>query len=260
VECFYPRAQTGRPRADLRQVLNGIIHRLRSGCQWNYLPDRFGASSTVHGWFQRFAADGLLEEIWAYLLTECQELDGVRWEWQAADGVMGKSRFDGAKRGPNPTDRAKMGTKKHVLVEQHGGPLGVVIAGANITTTSCSRTRSTRSSFSVPTLNRSSSTSAWTRPRTTRAPTPSASRPGTWRTSAGSARRSSTPRARRPIPHADGSSSEPSPGYKNAGHSLSATTRTPPTTSDSSNSPAHSSGTANATNSNNTPKQFSDRR
>ena len=132
VECFYPRAQTGRPRADLRRVLNGIIHRLRSGCQWNYLPDRFGASSTVHGWFQRFAADGFLEEIWAYLLTECQELDGVRWEWQAADGVMGKSRFDGAARGPNPTDRAKMGTKKHILVEQHGGPLAVVIAGANI--------------------------------------------------------------------------------------------------------------------------------
>ena len=69
---------------------------------------------------------------WAYLLVECHELDGVSWEWQAADGVMGKSRFDGAKRGPNPTDRAKMGTKKHVLVEQHGGPLGVVIAGANI--------------------------------------------------------------------------------------------------------------------------------
>lgn len=132
VECFYPRARTGRPRADLRRVLNGIIHRLRSGCQWNYLPERFGASSTVHGWFQRFAADGFLEEIWAYLLTECGELDGVRWEWQAADGVMGKSRFDGALRGPNPTDRAKMGTKKHLLVEQHGGPLGVVIAGANI--------------------------------------------------------------------------------------------------------------------------------
>ncbi len=43
-------------------------------------------------WFQRFAADGSLEEIWAYLITECGELDGVCWEWQAADGVMGKSR------------------------------------------------------------------------------------------------------------------------------------------------------------------------
>jgi putative transposase len=116
-------------------VLDRIIHRLRSGCQWKQMPERFGASSTVHGWFQRFAADGLLEEIWAYLVAECQELGGVRCEWQAADGVMGKSRFQGDARGPNPTDRAKMGTKKSILVEQDGGPLAVVIAGANVNDT-----------------------------------------------------------------------------------------------------------------------------
>ncbi len=130
--CFYPVAATGRPRADLRLVLDGIIYRLRSGCQWNQMPERFGASSTVHGWFQRFAADGFLEEVWAYLIAECEELGDVCWEWQAADGVMGKSRFEGGARGPNPTDRAKMGTKKSVIVEQNGGPLGVVIAGANV--------------------------------------------------------------------------------------------------------------------------------
>jgi AcrR family transcriptional regulator/transposase len=84
IDCFYPPAPTGRPRADLRLVLDAIIYRLRSGCQWSQLPERFGASSTVHGWFQRFSADGLLEEIWAYLVRECEELDGVRWEWQAA--------------------------------------------------------------------------------------------------------------------------------------------------------------------------------
>lgn len=128
----YPRARTGRPRADLRVMLNGLIHRLRSGCQWEQLPERFGPSSTLHGWFQRFVKDGVLEEIWAELVRECDELGAVAWEWQAADGTMGKSRFCGEKRGPNPTDRAKNGTKKHVIVEQHGGPLGVVIAGANV--------------------------------------------------------------------------------------------------------------------------------
>jgi putative transposase len=127
----YPPAGTGRPRADLRRVLDGIIYRLRSGVQWNQLPREFGADSTVHGWFQRFAADGVLEEIWACLVAECDALGAVGWEWQAADGVLGKSRFEGDARGPNPTDRAKMGTKKSVLVEQGGGPLGVVIAGAN---------------------------------------------------------------------------------------------------------------------------------
>ena len=34
--------------------------------------------------------------------------------------------------GKNPTDRAKPGTKQSVLVEGDGGPLGVVVAGANV--------------------------------------------------------------------------------------------------------------------------------
>lgn len=128
----YPPAKTGRPRADLRLMLDGTVFRMRTGCQWNQMPERYGPDSTVHKWFQRFAADGVLEEIWAELVRECDALGAVRWEWQAADGVMGKSRFEGEKRGPNPTDRAKMGTKKSVLVEQEGGPLGVAIDGANV--------------------------------------------------------------------------------------------------------------------------------
>ena len=34
--------------------------------------------------------------------------------------------------GPNPTDRGKPGTKQHILVEQDGGPLGAVLAPANV--------------------------------------------------------------------------------------------------------------------------------
>jgi putative transposase len=34
--------------------------------------------------------------------------------------------------GRNPTDRGKRGTKKSVLVDEQGGPLGVVIDGANV--------------------------------------------------------------------------------------------------------------------------------
>jgi putative transposase len=128
----YPPAKTGRPRADLRLVLDGIIYRLRSGVQWNQLPRRFGADSTVHGWFQRFVKDGVLEEIWATIATECEALGDLDWTWQAVDGMMGKARMGGGKRGPNPTDRAKAGTKKSLHVEAAGGPLGVEIEGANV--------------------------------------------------------------------------------------------------------------------------------
>lgn len=34
--------------------------------------------------------------------------------------------------GKNPTDRGKMGTKKSVVVDGQGGPLGAVISGANV--------------------------------------------------------------------------------------------------------------------------------
>jgi putative transposase len=33
--------------------------------------------------------------------------------------------------GPNPTDRGKIGTKRHVLTDQYGVPLSVVITAAN---------------------------------------------------------------------------------------------------------------------------------
>jgi len=38
----------------------------------------------------------------------------------------------GKKTGKNPTDRAKPGTKKSLLVGADGGPLRVAIAGANV--------------------------------------------------------------------------------------------------------------------------------
>ena len=96
----YPPKRTGRPRADSRNVLNGIVYRMRSGCQWNQLPKRFGDDSTVHRWFQRWCADGIFRKFWALLVSECDELGGVDWEWQAADAAMAKARFGGRKSAP----------------------------------------------------------------------------------------------------------------------------------------------------------------
>ena len=44
----------------------------------------------------------------------------------------GQGSFWGDLVGPNPTDRAKKGVKRSLLVEASGGPLSVVIAGANV--------------------------------------------------------------------------------------------------------------------------------
>src|SRR5258706_11275017 len=105
---------------------------MRSGCQWNQLPERFPDDSSVHRTFQRWVHLGLFERLWATLVAACEELGGVDWEWQAADAMMGKARLGGDLIGPNPTDRGKRGVKRSLLVEATGGPLAVMIAGANV--------------------------------------------------------------------------------------------------------------------------------
>jgi putative transposase len=127
-----PSPKGGRPPKDWRPILNGIIHRLRSGCQWNRLPKDFGDDSTLHRWFQRWCRHGVLQKVWAGLVESCAELGAVHWDWQSADGRLGKARFGGGRVGPNPTDRAKSGTKQSVLVDRDGGPLGAVVVGANV--------------------------------------------------------------------------------------------------------------------------------
>ena len=97
LEEMYPPAKTGRPRVDLRMVFNGIIHQLRTGCQWNHLPKEFGSDSSVHRWFSRFCRDGFFEAIWSALVTVCSELGEVEWRWQAADGALGKARLGGTR-------------------------------------------------------------------------------------------------------------------------------------------------------------------
>ena len=102
-----PPKATGRKRADQRQMLNGVIFRMRSGCQWNHLPKELGSSSTIHRTFQRWVSLGVFVKIWAILIEACDELGGVQWEWQAADGAMGKARFGGGKSAPTPLTVAK---------------------------------------------------------------------------------------------------------------------------------------------------------
>ena len=116
VELLIPpapsHAEGGRPRMDDRKAFAAIVYVLRTGIQWNALPGELGASSTVHDRFREWEKAGFFEELWRAGLTEYDELKGIEWEWQAADGVMTKAPLGTDATGKNPTDRAKMGTKR----------------------------------------------------------------------------------------------------------------------------------------------------
>lgn len=110
--AYWPRKRTGRRVADWRKCLNGIIDRLRTGCQWNQLPPQFGDDSTVHRWYQRWCRDGVMEQIWAALIEHCEEFDDLEWDWQAADSALGKARFGGAMWAPTPRIGRKTARKR----------------------------------------------------------------------------------------------------------------------------------------------------
>jgi putative transposase len=104
-----PPKATGRPRVEARATLDAIIFRLRSGCQWNQLPERFPDDSSVHRTFQRWVRLGLFERLWTVLVEHCAELGGVDWEWQAVDGMMGKARLGGISSAATPPTEANAG-------------------------------------------------------------------------------------------------------------------------------------------------------
>jgi putative transposase len=102
-----PPARTGRKRIDQRKALDGMIYILRTGCQWNALPRQFGDDSSVHRTFQRWVRLEVFPLIWSLLVAECDDLDGVAFDWQAADCSMGKARQGGMMWGRIPRIAAK---------------------------------------------------------------------------------------------------------------------------------------------------------
>jgi putative transposase len=68
--------------------------------------------------------------MWRAGLTEYDELKGLEWKWQAADGAITKAPLGGEATGENPTDRAKSGTRRSILVEAKGVPLAIEVGPA----------------------------------------------------------------------------------------------------------------------------------
>lgn len=126
-----PKPKGGRPRNDDRQMLDGIFYVLRTGCQWKALPRTIAAGSSAHDRFQEWLYAGVFDKMWEAGLLTYDQRKRIQWEWQAMDGAMTKAPLGGEATGPNPTDRAKSGTKRCLLTDGRGVPLAVAVDGAN---------------------------------------------------------------------------------------------------------------------------------
>ncbi|MCI0477042.1 MAG: IS5 family transposase [Anaerolineales bacterium] len=121
----------GRPRNDNRKMMEAIFYVLRTGIQWKALPRSIAAGSSAHDRFQEWLKAGVFHRMWQAGLVTYDQVKQIEWEWQSMDGVMTKAPLGGAATGPNPTDRAKTGTKRCLLTDGRGVPLALQVVGAN---------------------------------------------------------------------------------------------------------------------------------
>ena len=63
------KPHVGRPNADHRTVLGGILWVQRTGASWRQLPGVFGKWSTVYSRYRRWQQDGLWQQIDAALAS-----------------------------------------------------------------------------------------------------------------------------------------------------------------------------------------------
>src|SRR5262245_55514515 len=112
--------------------MDAIFFVRRTGCQWGAL-DATGicSHSAAYRRFQEWTEADVFVALWEQGLVEYDALQGIDWEWLAMDGAMTKAPLGGKKVGKNPTDRGKTGTKRSLLTDGGGVPIGLAVDGAN---------------------------------------------------------------------------------------------------------------------------------
>ena len=78
IEALIPPAKHGgrKRKVDVREVVNGIMYVLSTGCQWRYVPKDLPPKSTLYDYFDLWTYDGTLETIHHALYVRCREQIG----------------------------------------------------------------------------------------------------------------------------------------------------------------------------------------
>lgn len=131
------QAKTGpKRRVDLRAVLNGLLYKLKTGCQWELLPRSFPPKSTVHYYFQKWTKKGILVQINDRLRRRVRaEVEG-REHVEATGGVIDtqsakSSLAGGPERGFDGGKRV-FGRKRHLLTDTLGLLISAVVHSARL--------------------------------------------------------------------------------------------------------------------------------
>jgi putative transposase len=146
VEPLIPPARRGgrKREANMREVFNGIMYVLSTGCQWRYIPTDLPPRSTVNHYFCLWGWDGTLDRIHDALYEKCREQAEREASPTAAiidshpstSSGWGreKRRKRGAQIDPHGFDAGKLtkGKKRHILVDTEGLLLHGIVTSASV--------------------------------------------------------------------------------------------------------------------------------
>ncbi len=94
-----------------RQALCGILFVLKTGIQWEDLPQEMGCGSGMTCWrrLRDWQAAGVWETLHELLLTKLQVVGKIDWSRAVADSASVRAVFGGAKQAPTPPIAGKRG-------------------------------------------------------------------------------------------------------------------------------------------------------
>jgi transposase len=127
-----PKPKGGRPAIPHRAALSGIILVLKSGLPWEMLPQEMGCGSGMTCWrrLRDWQAAGVWTRLHRVLLDRLGRVPSVG---AAPAGTVPLFRPKGGEEtGPNPTDRGRAGSKRHLITDAKGVPLALRLTAANI--------------------------------------------------------------------------------------------------------------------------------
>ena len=61
---------------NIREIVNGLMYILGTGCQWRDIPKDLPSRSTIHDYLDLWSHDGTLDEIHRVLYVKCREQAG----------------------------------------------------------------------------------------------------------------------------------------------------------------------------------------
>lgn len=79
IEPLLPVSGRGGQWRNHRQVLNGILWKLRTGAPWRDLPERWGPWKTAHERLRKWTMDGTWERLLAHVVAKDDATGGVEW-------------------------------------------------------------------------------------------------------------------------------------------------------------------------------------